>query len=92
MSTISILPGEASWRSRKVRYCAGDWTAILSILPEFCLTPFSAGKDEPANPFLQIVMRKPLTAAERHIPVGVVSHSYVLVSHRDAAELCRVCD
>ncbi len=89
MSAVSILPDEASWRSRKVRYYAGDWTAILSVLPEFCLTPFSAGEDEPANPFLQIVMRKPLTAAERHIPVGVVSHSYMLVSHREAAELCR---
>ena len=89
MSTISILPGEASWRSRKVRYYAGDWTAILAILPQFYLAPFSASEDDPANPFLQIVMRKSLSLAERLIPVGVVSNTYMLVPHREAAELCR---
>jgi hypothetical protein len=89
MSAISILPDEATWRSRKVRYYAGDWTAILSVLPEFYFLPFSASQDDPANPFLQIVMRKPLSRAERPIHVGVVSHSYILVPHREAAELCR---
>jgi hypothetical protein len=31
----------------------------------------------------------PLSAAERPIPVGVVSHTYSLASHRDVAALCR---
>jgi len=78
MTALSLLPGEAASRSRKVQYYAGDWPSIQSVLPEFELKPFSAGPDEPANPFQQIVMRKPLSAAERPIPVGIVSHAYSL--------------
>ena len=89
ISAISILPGEAHWQSRKVRYYAGDWATIQTILPEFDLVPFTAGPGEPSNPFLLTVMRKPLSAAERSMPVGVVSHSYALASHRDVASLCR---
>jgi hypothetical protein len=89
MPTVAILPGEAQWRSRKVRYYAGDWGAIQTVLPEFDLVPFTAGQDEPANPFLQTVIRRPLSAAERSIPVGVVSHTYSLAPHRDVAALCR---
>ena len=89
MSAITLLPGEAHWQSRKVRYYAGDWATIQTILPEFDLVPFTAGPDEPPNPFLLTVMRKPLSAAERSIPVGVVSHTYSLAPHRDVATLCR---
>jgi hypothetical protein len=89
MSALSILSGEAHWRARSVRYYAGDWNSILSVLPAFDLVPFAAGQDEPANPFLQTVMRRPLSATERPIPVGVVSHTYSLASHRDVAALCR---
>jgi len=71
MTTLSIVPGEAAWRARAVRYYAGDWAGILTVLPEFSLVPFNAGEDEPANPFLQTVMRKPLSAAERPIPYGL---------------------
>jgi hypothetical protein len=87
--TLSVVPGEAAWRSRKVRYYAGHWTSIQTVLPEFELKPFSAGLDEPANPFQQTVMRKPLSAAERPIPVGIVSHTYSLAPHREVASLCR---
>ena len=87
--TVSILPGDAQWRSRKVRYYSGTWDAILTVLPEFKLTPFTAGQDEPVNPFLQTVTRQPLSAAERPIPVGTVSHTYSLAPHRDVAKLCR---
>ena len=34
-------------------------------------------------------MRKPLSAAERPIPVGIVSHTYSLAPHREVAALCR---
>ena len=89
MPAVSILPGHAQWRARNVRYYAGDWDAIQTVLPEFDLVPFTAGQDEPANPFLQTVMRRPLSAAERFIPVGIVSHTYSLAPHRDVAALCR---
>jgi hypothetical protein len=58
-------------------------------LPEFDLEPFTAGPDEPVNPFLLKVMRRPLSAAERPIPVGVVSQTYSLASHREVVALCR---
>jgi Domain of unknown function (DUF932) len=89
MTTLSIMRAEALWRSRKVRYYAGDWDAVQTVMPDFELLPFSAGQDEPANPFLQTVMRKPLSVTERAIPIGVVSHSYSLAAHRDVAALCR---
>lgn len=89
MTALSILPVEASWRSRNVQYFAGDWTSIQTVLPEFELEPFTAGPGEPANPFLQAVMRTPLSKAERPIPVGIVSHKYSLAPHREVAALCR---
>ncbi len=89
MNAISIMPGEALWRSRKVQYYAGGWDAIQSVLPEFKLAPFIAGAGEPPNPFLQTVIRLPLSATERQMPVGVVSHTYSLAPHREVAALCR---
>ena len=89
MTALTILPGDAQWRSRKVRYFQGDWASIQTMIPEFELLPFAAGSDEPANPFLRTVMRLPLSATERQIPVGVVSNSYTLAPHRTVAELCR---
>jgi hypothetical protein len=89
LMTVTLLPGEASWRSRKVRYYKGDWNSIQTVLPEFYLIPFSAGCDEPANPFLQTVMRKPLSARERPMPVGTVSQTYTLAPHQLIATLCR---
>jgi hypothetical protein len=49
MTTLSIVPGEAAWRARAVRYYAGDWAGILTVLPEFSSAPFNAGEDEPAS-------------------------------------------
>ena len=89
MTDLLLLSGDASWRSRQVRYYAGDWASVISILPDFELTPFAAGEDEPANPLLQTVLRLPLSKAERPIPVGVVSHTYTLAPHREVAALCR---
>lgn len=89
MSAISLLQEDANWRSRKVQYSAGDWTALQTVLPEFDLVPFTGGKGEPTNPFLKTVMRRPLSAAERPIPVAVVSRSYSLAPHCQVAALCR---
>ncbi|WP_292532502.1 DUF932 domain-containing protein [Methylocystis sp.] len=89
MSVITILSEEASWRSRDVRYYEGDWASIQTVIPEFYLAAFAAGEEDPANPFLQTVMRKPMSAVERPIPIGVVSHTYSLAQHREVAEICR---
>jgi hypothetical protein len=88
MSALTIIPGNTQWQARKVRYFAGDWASVQTMLPEFDLLPFTAGAEEPVNPFLLTVMRRPLTATERPIPVGVVSHTYSLAPHRSVAALC----
>ena len=89
MGAIVIQPGKAHWRSRDVKYYRADWESVLNLMPEFDLVPFSAGDDEPENPFLQAVRRKPLSSAERPMNLGVVSHSYSLAGHRQVATLCR---
>ena len=88
-ATLQILPEKLRWRSREVRYYAGAWNEVLSVLPEFETVPFRAGPGERSNPFLLAVSRKPLSAVERPMPVGVVSHRYSLVQHRDVAMRCR---
>ena len=56
---VTILPQEAAWRSRKVRYYSGSWSSVRSVMPEFELSPFTIGEDEPVNPFLLTVLRLP---------------------------------
>jgi hypothetical protein len=88
MSEVDILPEVSRWRARAVRYYAGFWKDLSQIVPKFQLADFVAGPDEPANPFLQTVIRLPVTLLERPTPVGVVSKNYALVQHRRVAELC----
>ena len=87
--TLQIQPETSRWRSREVRYYAGGWEDVLSVLPDFETVPFRAGPEEPSNPFLVMVSRKPLSDVERPMPVGVVSHRYSLIQHRDVAMRCR---
>ena len=88
-TTLQIQQETLRWRSRDVRYYTGGWDEVLSVLPNFETVPFRAGPEEPSNPYLLTVMRKPLAAVERPMPVGVVSHRYSLVQHRDVATRCR---
>ena len=88
-ATLQIQPETLRWRSREVRYYTGVWDEVLSVLPEFETAPFRADLGEPSNPFLLTVTRKPLSAVERPMPVGVVSHRYSLIQHRDVATRCR---
>ena len=60
----------------------------MSVLAEFETVSIRSGPDEPSNPFLLTVSRKPLSDVERPIPVGVVSHRYSLIQHRDVAMRC----
>ena len=89
-ATLTIQPETLCWRSREVCYYAGAWDDVLSVLPEFETVPFHAGPKEPSNPFLLTVSRKPLSPLwKNQMPVGVVSHRYSLVQHRDVAMRCR---
>ncbi|WP_380874285.1 DUF932 domain-containing protein [Sphingomonas sp. DBB INV C78] len=54
----------------------------------FASAPFTAGEDSRANPYLGAIVRLPLDATERPVPVGAVSPSYALVQHRGLGELC----
>lgn len=51
--------------------------------------PFRPGSDHLANPFLQVVMRRPDYDIGFPMPVGVVSRTYALVQHLEIAELCK---
>lgn len=93
---------ESSWRSRTVRSWDGDWDEIKGLIPVFDLRPFTIlpdvaesshpfepGLERVANPFLQVVMRRPKRESDLPMPVGVVSRTYTLVQHLQIAELCR---
>ena len=93
---------ESCWRSRTVHYWDGDWDEIRSLIPVFDLRPFTAlpgvadkatpfepGLDGVANPFLQVVMRRPGLGSNTPMPVGTVSRTYTLVQHLTIAALCR---
>ncbi|MDE2974381.1 MAG: DUF932 domain-containing protein [Gemmatimonadota bacterium] len=94
-------PGESSWRSRPVKYWDGDWDTIKSLIPVFDLRPFTIvpevadrapfepGLEALANPFLQVVMRRPGPDSDLPMPVGVVSRTYTLVQYLTIAALCR---
>jgi hypothetical protein len=88
MSEISILEEVARWHTRKVQYLAGSWNQLKWVIPKFELSDFHDGPDEPANPFLRSVVRIPVNRAERRIPVGVVSNTYMLVQHAELGERC----
>lgn len=83
-----LLTEAGRWRAREVTYWSGTWDRISRLLPRFQTQDFRAGPDEPSNPHLRSVVRLPLTAAERPIPVGVVSNTYMLAQHGDVAEKC----
>ena len=87
--TLQIGPETLRWRSREVDYYAGAWDEVLSVLPAFQTEPFRAAPEATPNPHLQVVTRKPLSALDGPMPVGVVSHRYALVQHRDLAKRCR---
>ena len=93
---------ETCWRSRTVHYWDGDWDTVKSLIPVFDLRPFTAlpgvadkatpfepGLEEVANPFLQVVVRRPGHGSDTPMPVGVVSRTYTLVQHLTIAALCR---
>jgi hypothetical protein len=88
MPEVELLPEVARWRARSVQYFSGLWVDLVQIVPQFQLSDFVSGPGEPANPFLQTVVRLPVTLLERPTPVGVVSKAYALVQHKEVAELC----
>lgn len=85
---IVAMDETARWHARDVTYWSGKWEQIQKMLPTFELAAFQAASDLPANPHLRAVVRKPMTAAERPIPVGVVSNNYTLAPHDEVARQC----
>lgn len=85
---MDLMPETARWHARDVRYLAGTIEQVMAELPEFELRPFKHDLDGPPNPFLRTVVRLPRNEIERAIPVGVVSNSYSLASHRAVVAKC----
>lgn len=85
---IAILDAPGRWHARDVAYLAGSWQQLKPRIPRFELRDFSTAPGEPANPHLKSVVRLPLSAAERVIPVATVSRRYTLASHAAIIEEC----
>lgn len=85
---IQILNQTGRWRARNVNYWSGRWEQIQKIIPEFTIEDFRMESSTPINPYLKTIVRQPVTKAEMPIPVGVVSHSYMLAQHADVANKC----
>ena len=88
MQDVELLEETSNWRSREVRYVAGNWSQVSKNIPSFELCDFSEGKNEIVNQYYKTVIRLPLTPLENRIPVGIVSNTYTLAQHSKVAELC----
>ena len=85
---LELMEETGKWRTRKLRYVTGPWSRVMAELPDFSVVPFRLNEGEPENPFLRTVLRHPMTALERPIPVGTVSPNYGMAPHRAVAEQC----
>lgn len=87
-TVIEPMAEEKRWRSRDVKYWAGTWGVVSSVVPRFAVADFRTAPDAPANPYMKSIIRLPRNRIEQPIPVGVVSNSYTLAQHHDVAEKC----
>lgn len=78
----------AKIHSRETKYERGDYSGVMSRIPEFELRDFKASGCRTANPYLRSVHRLPDENYAEEIPVGVVSRTYGLVSHREVLREC----
>ena len=85
---LEILDERVQWKGRKAQYFQGPIERLLEQVPRFEMRDFKAESDTPANPHYLTVVRLPLTAAEKPVPVGVVSKSYTLLQHRELIQRC----
>jgi hypothetical protein len=85
---LRILNETGRWRTREVRYCSGPWNRVKQQIPSFNIADFNVEYEGVANPYLKTIVRQPLSKAERHTPVGIVSNTYTLAQHIEVAEKC----
>jgi len=85
---VELMDETVRWRARDASFMAGCWEALSKRIPVFRAEEFKATPDGPVNPHMRSVVRQPLTAAEKPIPVGVVSNTYRLAQHAEVVEMC----
>lgn len=85
---IRYIDGTARWRARNVAYMAGRWSALQRMVPRFSIEDFRVDVDGPSNPHILTVVRLPLSAPEKRMPVGTVSTTYALAQHHDVVDMC----
>lgn len=76
------------WRGQNVSFASGSWNELREQIPQFESAPFAVGPNRLANPNLRMVVRKGDKEINDDVPVGVVSHAYSLVQHRDLGDRC----
>src|SRR4051794_32688137 len=85
---VRVLNERGRWHARETTYYAGTWAQLAGLIPRFEIADFIAQPDSQANPYMKSVVRIPRTAAERRIPVGIVSNTYSLAQHHEVIEHC----
>lgn len=85
---VEVLETPGRWHGRRVTYWAGSWLRLRDHIPSFKTADFRASDDGAANPYLKTVVRMPVRAFEKEVPVGTVSTTYTLAQHVDVADHC----
>jgi hypothetical protein len=79
------------WGGESVLHFCAPLATLPGRLPAFARRPFGLALEEPlprpvpGNRYYDAIVRLPVPADERPVPVGLVSKSYSLVQHRDLA-------
>ena len=87
MFDLELTNEHQRWRARDVTFYRGHWEKLRKTIPDFELAPLRAS-DGPANPYLQMVVRKPVHPTEHPIPIATVSPKYALAPHKVVAQCC----
>lgn len=83
--SAQILGETGNFRKRKISFLGGTFDEIYPHIPKFEFGALTLGNDEPVNPYLRTIIRKPRTRLERAMPVATVSNTYTLLQHRKVA-------
>ena len=74
--------------SRETNYQRNSYTEVMKRIPDFGIRDFKASDRGTANPYLKCVHRLSEDSVYDEIPVGIVSRTYGLVTHREVLRLC----
>lgn len=82
---LSILnTTDIKWFGEKINHYKGSLENLKKLIPMFERQNFTVGNG--TNEYFDLIIRKPLNAMERSIPISTVSKQYSLIQHHDLIE------